>query len=95
MGHGFVVDHHIGISVALKMLGDVVDPKMCRKPEILADAAHCILTSDASETSGNFFIDDEVLATHGIDDLEPYAVSPGSPLLPDFFLEGAEHLYEG
>jgi citronellol/citronellal dehydrogenase len=82
-------------TAALRMLGDVVDTNMCRKPEILADAAHCILTSNAAETTGNFFVDDEVLAAHGITDLEPYAESPGNPLLPDFFLDGAESLYEG
>jgi len=81
-------------TAALRMLGGVIDPDHCRKPEILADAAHCILTSDAGETNGNFFVDDEVLAAHGIVDLEPYAVSPGKPLLPDFFLAGAEQLYE-
>ena len=79
-------------TAAIKMLGGMVDINMCRKPEILADAAHCILTSPAGETTGNFFVDDEVLAAHGITDLESYAVSPGSPLLPDFFLPGAEHL---
>ena len=79
-------------TAAIRMLGGMIDVNMCRKPEILADAAHCILTSPAAETSGNFFVDDELLAAHGITDLEPYAVSPGSPLLPDFFLPGAEHL---
>jgi citronellol/citronellal dehydrogenase len=79
-------------TAAIKMLGGMVDVNMCRKPDILADAAHCILTSPAGETTGNFFVDDEVLADHGITDLEPYAVSPGNPLLPDFFLPGAEHL---
>jgi citronellol/citronellal dehydrogenase len=79
-------------TAAIKMLGDVVDIAMCRKPEILADAAHCILTSDSRETTGNFFVDDEILAAHGVTDLEPYAVTPGNPLLPDFFLPGAEHL---
>jgi citronellol/citronellal dehydrogenase len=80
-------------TAALRMLGGMVDPANCRKPEILADAAHCILTSDARETTGNFFVDDEVLAAHGVEDLERYAVSPGEPLLPDFFLPGAEHVY--
>ena len=80
-------------TAALKMLGGMVDPANCRKPAILADAAHCILTSDARRTTGNFFVDDEVLAAHGVEDLEPYAVSPGEPLLPDFFLPGAEQVY--
>jgi citronellol/citronellal dehydrogenase len=60
--------------------------KHCRTPEIVADAAHLILTSPSRSCSGNFFIDDEVLAGHGITDLGKYAVSPGQPLLLDFFL---------
>ena len=57
-----------------------------RKPEIMADAAHAILTRDARTTTGNFFIDDEVLAEAGVTDLTRYAVKPGAPLLPDLFL---------
>ena len=59
----------------------------CRRPEILADAAHAILTRDARATTGNFYIDDEVLAAEGITDLARYAVKPGAPLLPDIFLD--------
>jgi citronellol/citronellal dehydrogenase len=57
-----------------------------RKPEIVADAAHAILTRPARETTGRFFIDDEVLREAGVTDFEPYAVTPGGPLAPDFFL---------
>jgi citronellol/citronellal dehydrogenase len=65
-----------------------VDANLGRKPEIMADAAYYILTSDASTTTGNFFVDDEVLARHGITDLDTYAVIPGNKnFLPDFFLD--------
>lgn len=57
-----------------------------RKPEIMADAAHAILTRDARECSGNFFIDEEALKQAGITDFERYAVQPGNELLPDLFL---------
>jgi citronellol/citronellal dehydrogenase len=57
-----------------------------RTPEIMADAAHAILTRDARTTTRNFFIDDEVLAESGIADFSRYAVKPGAPLLPDLFL---------
>jgi citronellol/citronellal dehydrogenase len=57
-----------------------------RKPEIMADAAHAILTRDARTTTGNFFIDDEVLAEAGVTDLSHYATRRGNPLLPDLFL---------
>jgi citronellol/citronellal dehydrogenase len=59
----------------------------CRKPEILADAAHAILTRDSRRCTGNFFIDEEVLASAGITDLEKYAVRPGAALMPDLFLD--------
>jgi citronellol/citronellal dehydrogenase len=80
-------------TAALRMLPGGADPKRCRKPEILADAAHAILTADARETSGRFFIDEDVLRGIGVEDFEPYAVEPGQPLLPDFFLAEARELY--
>jgi citronellol/citronellal dehydrogenase len=58
----------------------------CRKPEIVADAAHAILCRRASETTGQFFIDDEVLASEGVTDLDQYALAPNGSLLPDLFL---------
>ncbi len=61
--------------------------EMMRRPEIMADAALEIVTRDARTTTGRFFIDDEVLAEAGVTDLERYAVKPGTPLLPDLFLD--------
>jgi citronellol/citronellal dehydrogenase len=59
-----------------------------RKPEIMADAAWWVLTSPAADTTGNFFVDDDVLAENGITDLDAYAVIPGNKhLQPDFFLD--------
>ena len=58
-----------------------------RRPEIMADAAHAVLTRDARSTTGNFFIDDEVLAAAGVSDLSRYAMKPGAKLLPDIFLD--------
>jgi citronellol/citronellal dehydrogenase len=57
-----------------------------RKPEIVADAAHWILTQKSRTTSGNFFVDDEVLTRSGVTDLSGYSVTPGEPLMMDFFL---------
>ena len=73
-------------TAALAMLGGFVSAANSRKPEILADAAHWILTQPARQCTGNFFIDDEVLASAGITDLDRYAVEPGQPLIADFFL---------
>ncbi|MFE2956655.1 SDR family oxidoreductase [Nocardia tengchongensis] len=58
-----------------------------RTPDIYADAAYLVLTSPAKDTTGNFFIDDDVLAAHGITDLDKYRVTPGdAPLTTDLFL---------
>ncbi len=53
----------------------------------MADAAHAILVRPARETTGNFFIDEDVLRQAGVTDFERYAVEPGAELLPDFFLD--------
>ncbi len=64
-----------------------VKPEHCRDPEIMADAAYQVLVSDAASTTGNFFIDDEVLQQAGISDLSKYSVVAGSTqLVPDLFL---------
>jgi citronellol/citronellal dehydrogenase len=73
-------------TAALQMIPGV-DIDLCRKPQILADAAYFILTSPATNT-GNFFIDDELLAAHGVTDLDKYAVKPGTKkFIPDFFVD--------
>lgn len=76
-------------TAALQMIPGV-DLALCRKPEILADAAYFVLTSDARDArnSGNFHIDDELLARHGVTDLEKYSVTPGTKkFIPDFFVD--------
>ena len=57
-----------------------------RKPAIMADAAHWILSQDAASCSGNFFIDEDVLIQSGVTDFEQYAVNPNSTLYSDLFL---------
>ena len=74
-------------TAALQMIPGV-DTSLCRRPEILADAAYIILNRSSKDCTGNFFVDDEVLASEGITDLDPYAVVPGTTeFLPDFFLD--------
>ena len=63
-----------------------VDPAMCRRPEIVADAAHAVLVRSARERTGAFLIDEDVLREAGVTDFERYAVDPSRPLLPDLFL---------
>lgn len=74
-------------TAALAMLGGAVKPDYCRKPDIVADAAHAVLTRDAKTCTGHFFIDDEVLQAEGVSQFDSYAVAPGNPLLPDIFLD--------
>ena len=73
-------------TAALQMIPGV-DIGRCRRPEILSDAAYLILTS-ASSNTGNFYIDDALLAAHGVTDLEKYSVTPGTKdFVPDFFVD--------
>jgi citronellol/citronellal dehydrogenase len=89
--HGIAVNSlwpRTAIDTAALQMVPGVDTKLCRKPEILADAAWWILTSDARATTGRFFIDDEVLQSHGIHDLDRYSVVPGTKnFIPDFFID--------
>ena len=74
-------------TAALQMIPGV-DTDFCRTPAILSDTAYIILNRDAKTTTGNFFVDDEVLASEGITDLEKYSVKPGTKdFLLDFFLD--------
>jgi len=59
---------------------------LSRKPKIMADAAFYILGKEARSATGNHFIDEDVLRSEGIRDLDVYAVKPGGPLQRDLFL---------
>jgi citronellol/citronellal dehydrogenase len=73
-------------TAALQMIPGV-KPEHCRKVDIMADASYAILNMDAASTTGNFFIDEEVLKKVGVTDFGTYSVVPGSKqLLPDLFL---------
>jgi citronellol/citronellal dehydrogenase len=73
-------------TAALNLLPGV-DLSRCRTPEIVADAAHAILARPSGETTGRFFIDDEVLAEEGVTDFDGYAVDPAKAPLTDLFLD--------
>ena len=78
----------IATAAVKNLLGGESAIKHSRIPDIVADAAYYILTSQSKECTGNFFIDDEVLIENGIDDLSKYSVVPGARLITDFFLYG-------
>ena len=71
---------------ALNMIPGV-DISRCRRPEIVADAAHAILVKPARGFSGNFLIDEDVLREAGMNDFSGYAVDPSKPPLADLFLD--------
>ena len=74
-------------TAALQMIPGI-DTAACRTPEILADAAYVILNREAKDCTGNFFVDDEVLASVGVTELDKYSVVPGTTdFLLDFFLD--------
>ncbi len=89
--HGIAVNSlwpRTAIATAALQMIPGVDIARCRTPEILSDAAYLILTSDAATTSGNFFIDDTLLAEHGMTDLDKYSVTPGTTdFIIDFFVD--------
>jgi citronellol/citronellal dehydrogenase len=77
----------IATAAVQNLLGGDEAVKRCRKPEIMADAAHAILVRSSRQCTGQFFIDDEVLKAEGVADLGRYAVSPeATDLIPDFFV---------
>ena len=98
LGHaGEFRKHGIGVNslwprtaiatAALQMIPGV-DLAKCRTPQILSDAAYLVLTSNAKTTTGHFFIDDALLAQHGVTDFDQYSVTPGTKdFIPDFFVD--------
>ncbi|MBF4997936.1 NAD(P)-dependent oxidoreductase [Nocardia sp. BSTN01] len=77
----------IATAAVRNLLGGEEMVQTSRTPDIYADAAYLVLTSPAKDTTGNFFIDDEVLNSHGVTDLDKYRVVPGDgPLTTDLFL---------
>ena len=77
----------IATAAVQNLLGGDVAMARSRRPEILADAAHAVLCRPARECTGNFFIDEDVLAEEGITDLSPYSYFEGAELQVDIFLD--------
>ena len=77
----------IATAAVQNLLGGDELARRSRKPEIMGDAAHIILTKPSREFTCNFCIDDEVLESAGVTDLSVYAVDPTVELAPDFFVE--------
>jgi citronellol/citronellal dehydrogenase len=76
----------IATAAVQNLLGGDATIRGSRKPEIMADAAYEIFQRPSREATGNFYIDDEVLAAAGKTDLSEYQMTPGAQLIPDFFV---------
>jgi citronellol/citronellal dehydrogenase len=76
----------IATAAVQNLLGGQMLMNMSRTPEILADAVFHILNEPSDKCTGNCFLDEQVLATHGITDLSSYSVVPGAQLFTDLFL---------
>jgi citronellol/citronellal dehydrogenase len=72
-------------AIAVNFPKEVYDAS--RQPEIMGEAAHHILCQPSSEVTGNFFLDEDVLREHGVNDFKIYAVNPDANLMKDFFLD--------
>ena len=79
----------IATAAIANLLGGEERMRRSRKPEIMADAAHAVLTRSSRECTGNFFLDEDVLREEGVTDFARYRVDPSlteEDLQPDFFL---------
>lgn len=74
-------------TAALSMLGGLVRPESCRSPEIVADAAHVILTRDSRSFSGQLVLDEDVLRAAGVTDFGRYRIDSDTPLATDLFVD--------
>jgi citronellol/citronellal dehydrogenase len=77
----------IATAAVENLLGGDFLVQRSRHPSIVADAAYHIFSKPSAECTGNFFIDEAVLAEAGITDLQHYAVNSSNPLMTDLFLE--------
>jgi citronellol/citronellal dehydrogenase len=76
----------IATAAVMNVLGGDFLIQRSRTPEIVADAAFVILQKPSFETTGNFFIDEDVLKAEGVSDFSKYAVNPDHKLMNDLFL---------
>jgi citronellol/citronellal dehydrogenase len=76
----------IATAAVENLLGGKTAIERCRKPEIMSDAAHAMLTKPSREYTGHFAIDEEVLRAEGVSSFDKYANAPGADLIPDFFV---------
>lgn len=76
----------IDTAAVRNLLGGEALAKQSRTPQIIADAAYFILQRDSTSCTGNFFIDQAVLSSEGVQNFDAYAVDLEKDLMPDFFI---------
>ena len=76
----------IATAAVANLLGGDKLMRASRKADILADAAHVILTKPSREFTGNFCIDDTLLWENGRREFDHYRIDPSEDLAPDFFV---------
>ncbi len=77
----------IATAAVRNLLGGEEMIRRCRKPEIMGDAAAAILKRPSRDFTGNFCIDDDVLRSEEVTDLDRYSVTPGTTdFMQDFFI---------
>ncbi len=77
----------IATAAVQNLLGGDEAMARSRKPQIMADAAYAIFCRPSRQATGNFYIDDEVLAEEGVTDLSGYAYRSDAELQTDIFLD--------
>ena len=77
----------IATAAVRNLLGGEKAVNASRTPAIMGDAALAVLSKDSRAFTGNFLVDEDVLRDEGVTDFDKYAVKPGTPLFPDFFLD--------
>ena len=76
----------IATAAVQNLLGGEGAVRQARRPDIMGDAAHVILTKPSREFTGRFLIDEDVLRAEGVTDFSGYLMVPGAVPMPDFFL---------
>ncbi len=76
----------VATAAVQNLLGGDEMIRRSRTTQVVADAAHAILTRDARTATGNSYIDEDVLREAGVTDFDSYSIEPGQELFPDLFL---------
>jgi len=77
-------------TAAVEMLGGKGLMEVSRTPQIMADAAYALISSDAAVVTGGSYLDEDLLRERGVTDFEGYSVKPGASLQTDLFVRESE-----